>query len=71
MDTTLLENYLNEVEAGLGKLWLIEADSVDIEFIHSVGAVAKSYAINCFMMKISAAECINHIKSAFPEVKDD
>lgn len=70
MDITVLETYLNEVKGGLGKSWLIEADSINVGPVQSVGAIAKSYAINCFMMGTSVAECIKHIKSAFPEAKD-
>lgn len=71
LDTTTLDKYLEAVKEKLGKAWLIEADETRLGSFHSAGSIAKSYAISCFMAKITITKCVNRIKSTFPEAKDE
>lgn len=71
IDTAPLDKYIAKVQDALGKPWLVEADNTKVGPFHTVGSIAKSFAISSFMVGESASRCIMRIKAAFPEKDDD
>ena len=66
IDTTNILKYTEEVAEKLGDKWMQAANLTHVGNMLTVGSIAKSFCISCYLDEVAVAKCVALLQEKFP-----